>query len=141
MSIGKNEQRIQDHFEDPYHRGRCERPTHFAEARNETCGDVVAVELRIIDDVVQEVWFDGEGCQLSQAVASMLVERLEGMSTDGIRSVSVESLPTLVEMEIEPKQVPCCQVTLDAIHASLEATSDEDQDDPTFGGPDLGDEC
>lgn len=144
------QQRIEDHYEDPYHCGRCERPTHYAEANSEACStsetDVVAIELRIGGpsgeaEVIEEVWFEGQGCQLSQAVASMLAEHLEGTRTEAVAQMSLSELLSKLDIDIDPAQHACCRVALDAAQAALNSPCEEDLEGPTFGGPDLGDEC
>lgn len=144
---GKTEQqqRIQDHYQDPYHRGRCERTTHFAEAQIDACPhglvDIVAVELRVQGDVIEEVWFDGEGCELSQATASMLAETVELKSTEAVAKLDLASAMQWLQLDIPRDQQPCCQVGLTALQRALETPYDEDFHGPTFSGPDLGDEC
>lgn len=141
MTADTLQQRIQDHYEDPYHRGRCEHPTHTAEARNEQCGDVIAIELRVSGEQIEEVWFDGEGCQLSQSTASMLSERLEGKRTQEVADWSLRNALSSLKMDVDSSQIECCKVAFDAVQAALESPYEEDLDGPTFGGPDLGDEC
>lgn len=146
MSDNQNQQqRIQDHYEDPYHRGRCERTTHFAEARNAACphgsGDVVAIELRVVDDEIEEVWFDGEGCELSQAIASMLAEFAETKKTRDVAQLDLPTAMQLLQLKISKPEQHCCQASLSALQQALKIPYDEDVHGPTFSGPDLGDEC
>lgn len=148
------QQRIEDHYEDPYHCGRSERPTHYAEANSDQCAaadsdqgsDVVAMELRIAvspdePEEIEEAWFEGKGCKLSQAVASMLSERIEGMRTEVVAQMSLPEMLKTLEIDVDPKQHACCRVALGAAQAALSSPCEEDLEGPTFGGPDLGDEC
>lgn len=139
-------QRIQDHYEDPYHCGRCERTTHFGEAHNSGCpqgtsGDAVAFELRAVDGCVQELWFEGEGCETSQAVASMLAEKFESLPKDKVTQFDLEAAMELICIQVDEARRSCCKVALDAIQSALNCELDEDLHGPTFSGPDLGDEC
>ena len=134
--------RLLEYFEDPYHRGRCEHVTHYGEARNEICGDVVVVELQMDEDRVSDAWFDGEGCLTSQAVASMLVERVEGRQRLELKKLTLNSmLADLTLQHISIDQLECCRVALYALNAALDTPLDATDAGPTFGGPDLGDEC
>ena len=73
------QEHILDHYEDPYHRGSCDGATHENEDDNPLCGDVIRVQLQIDDERrVRAAWFDGDGCCISQASASMLMEKIEG---------------------------------------------------------------
>ena len=137
MTQSDDQQRILDYYEDPYHRGSCDGPTHMAEASSEACGDVVAVEIRVVGDLVEEIWFDGEGCKISQGAASIFAEHLEGQSVLDIVAMSDEQARSIVDL---PENRDCCVVGFRAIRLALEQVSDEDSL-PAFSGPDLGDEC
>lgn len=144
--MGDFQQLIEDHYEDPYHCGRCERPTHYAESTSEcrstADSDVIAIELRIDDaSEIEEAWFDGRGCKLSQAFASMMTEHVEGLRTEAVAKMSLQELLSTLKIDVDAAQQLCCNVALIALHAALEAPCDEDLEGPTFGGPDLGDEC
>ena len=84
---------ILDHYEDPYHRGHCSHATHAHQDDNPLCGDVVRMELAIDDrGTMREVFFDGDGCCISQAAASMLVERFDGRSIDEVRKFTANDM-------------------------------------------------
>ena len=78
------QEHILDHYEDPFHRGHCPHTTHAHEDDNPLCGDVVRIELDMGDNAAQiaEAYFNGDGCCISQASASMLVEHVIGKSID-----------------------------------------------------------
>ena len=65
MSLNEEEiyqEHVLDHYEDPYHRGRLDHPTHHHEDDNPLCGDVVGIDLTIDPGgVIREAWFDGGG--------------------------------------------------------------------------------
>lgn len=145
MDTSDLQQRIQDHYEDPYHRGRCDFPSHVGELQA-VCPqgghDVVAVELRIDDEgLVSEIWFDGGGCTLSQAIASMLAEKLEGQRTEDVTALSFEDAMAQINADVNTLCPSCCRVGFDAIQQAVSSDPIDSEDSPTFGGPDLGDEC
>jgi nitrogen fixation NifU-like protein len=70
---------ILDHSRHPRHFGALEGATHKAEGYNPLCGDRVTVYLRLGDDGrVADIAFEGKGCAISQASASMMAELLRG---------------------------------------------------------------
>ena len=138
------EDHVLDHYEDPYHRGPLSTATHGDEGNNPLCGDVIEVALRLSDDgKIEEAWFDGEGCVISQASASMLIEKIEGKTLDEIKSFSAEEMLQLFGPKLTPNRQKCCllswRVLQSAIHSPIDA-SDEDSDSPNFGGPSLSEE-
>jgi nitrogen fixation NifU-like protein len=70
---------IFDHNRNPRHFGKLEHASCHAEGFNPLCGDKVSVYLKFDDrDVIQDVAFDGSGCAISVATASLMTETLVG---------------------------------------------------------------
>jgi len=63
---------ILDHYRKPRHRGTLPEPTVDAHVRNPTCGDEIRLQLLLEDGVIADLRFEGEGCSISQAAASMM---------------------------------------------------------------------
>lgn len=63
---------ILEHNARPHHRGPLPSATHEASVHNALCGDQVTLRLRVEGGVIAEAWFEGEGCALSRASASLL---------------------------------------------------------------------
>jgi nitrogen fixation protein NifU and related proteins len=103
------QEHILDHYEDPYHRGHCARPTHAHEDDNPLCGDVVHIELDVAPDgKIREAWFDGDGCCISQAAASMLVEHAEGKNVEEIKRFTANDMLALFGAKLTPNRQKCC---------------------------------
>jgi nitrogen fixation NifU-like protein len=63
-------------------------PSHHAEGTNPLCGDEVAVEMRLdADDRIAEIGFQGRGCAISRASASMMTTALQGKTTAEARDL------------------------------------------------------
>jgi nitrogen fixation NifU-like protein len=72
---------ILDHSRHPRHYGVLEGANHKAEGFNPLCGDKVTVYLQLDpDNRVADIKFEGKGCAISQASASMMVDMLKGRS-------------------------------------------------------------
>jgi nitrogen fixation protein NifU and related proteins len=70
---------ILDHSRHPRHFGALNPHTHMAEGHNPLCGDRVKVFMQVdADDRIQEVSFEGRGCAISVASASLMTELLKG---------------------------------------------------------------
>jgi len=71
---------ILDHSRRPRNRGECPGATAHAEAENPSCGDEIAVHVRIgADSKVEALTFTGQGCALSQASASLMTLKVKGL--------------------------------------------------------------
>src|SRR5439155_15532154 len=73
---------ILDHSRHPRHFGALEHPTHRAEGYNPLCGDRVTVTLELKNGRVADIKFQGKGCAISQASASLMSEMLAGRTLD-----------------------------------------------------------
>ena len=71
---------ILDHYREPRNRGHIEQPDIAARGHNPLCGDEVDITMSLDEGRVVDVRFDGAGCSISQASASMLTELIEGKS-------------------------------------------------------------
>jgi nitrogen fixation NifU-like protein len=116
---------VLEHYECPYHRGQCPLATHAHEDDNPLCGDCVRIELRIDDKgQIEEAFFDGEGCCISQASASMLLEHIDGRTVEDIRRFNADDMLTLFGARLTPNRQKCCllgwRVLQTAIYSPVE---------------------
>ena len=121
------QEHILDHFDDPYHRGRCPAATHAHEDDNPLCGDTVHIDLQIDGDRVAQAWFDGDGCCISQAAASMLVEEMEGKPLDEVRQFSAEDMLKLFGARLTPNRQKCCLLCWRVLQAAIFSPVAKDQ--------------
>ena len=72
------QQVILDHNKKPRNFRKLENANHSAEGVNPLCGDHLMVYLRVEDDAVSEISFEGSGCAISKAAASMMTQAVKG---------------------------------------------------------------
>jgi nitrogen fixation NifU-like protein len=72
------QQVILDHNKKPRNFRKLETANHFAEGFNPLCGDQLTVYLNLQGDALQEITFEGSGCAISKAAASMMTQALKG---------------------------------------------------------------
>jgi len=78
---------ILDHSRQPRNFGPPEEANRAAHGDNPLCGDRVTVYLRLDHGVVQDVGFEGRGCAISMASASLMTEAVKGKTTDEARAI------------------------------------------------------
>jgi nitrogen fixation NifU-like protein len=76
------QQMILDHGKRPRNFGEIEGADRSAEGHNPLCGDECRVHLTIDDDRIEKVSFDGQGCAISTASASLMTEAVKGLSLE-----------------------------------------------------------
>lgn len=118
------QEHVLDHYEDPFHRGALESATHAHEDKNPLCGDVVRIELRLDEDgKIEDLYFTGEGCVISQASTSMLLEEMAGKTVDDLKRFSAADMLTLYGPRLTPNRQKCCllswKVLQSAVHSPV----------------------
>jgi len=71
---------ILDHNRSPHNFGALDEATHHAVGHNPLCGDRITIYITLRDGIVEEVTFDGVGCAISKASASMMTDAVTGKS-------------------------------------------------------------
>jgi nitrogen fixation NifU-like protein len=74
------QQVILDHNRKPRNFRRVSQPTRRAEGHNPLCGDHVSVEVKVEDGTIRDIAFQGSGCAISKAAASMMTGSLQGQT-------------------------------------------------------------
>lgn len=72
---------IMDHYKNPRNRGVIEDGV-TVDLNNPTCGDSLRLQLQVEDGIVKDAKFEGEGCSISLASASMMTQIVKGKSVD-----------------------------------------------------------
>lgn len=78
---------ILDHHKRPRNRGALDDATASADGHNPLCGDTVTVYIKTTGSIVDEVRFEGSGCAISTASASMMTEALQGKTIDEVEAL------------------------------------------------------
>src|SRR5487761_1664916 len=78
---------ILDYYKNPRNRGVIDSPQATARDSNPLCGDIVEMQLRFSEGKVSDIKFNGDGCAISQASASMLTELVMGKPIDEVRKI------------------------------------------------------
>ncbi|HZM98946.1 MAG TPA: SUF system NifU family Fe-S cluster assembly protein [Pyrinomonadaceae bacterium] len=76
------QQVILDHNKKPRNFRKLETANHYAEGYNPLCGDHLTVYMNLEDDCVTDVGFEGSGCAISKASASMMTQAVKGKSKE-----------------------------------------------------------
>jgi nitrogen fixation NifU-like protein len=78
---------ILDHYAHPRNRGKLEGADIAVEGVNPSCGDEISLYARVRDGRLEEVRFEGRGCSISQASASMMTEAVRGRTVEAARQL------------------------------------------------------
>jgi len=136
---------ILDHARSPRHFGKLDGVSHQAEGINPLCGDKLHLYLKIdADKTISAVNFEGSGCAISVASASLLTETVNGLSTEramdyyanvvdlltGVDATNSETrldlgkLKALEGVREFPSRVKCATLAWHALHSAINNSND-----------------
>ncbi len=120
---------ILDHYKNPRNFGRLEDADISHEEYNPLCGDMVGMDFRVREGVIEDVRFHGRGCAISQASASLLSERLQGMSLEDARALSKEDVLDELGIQISPARLKCALLSLKVLKVGAYGLAGDEEDE------------
>jgi nitrogen fixation NifU-like protein len=100
---------ILEHYRTPHNNGVLEpHDLHFADS-NPTCGDEMSMTVQLDESKnrVADVAFTGRGCAISQASASIMTDRLRGLTLDELRAIEPRTVVGDLGVPIGPARLKC----------------------------------
>ncbi len=107
---------ILDHYENPRHYGRLEEATMVQKGGNPGCGDVVSFYLKVDGDGrITGISFEGEGCTISMAAASMAAELFAGRTLAEVEAAPTDRILDLIGREIAATRLKCAMLGFNTV--------------------------
>ncbi len=110
-----NSEILLDHYRNPHHHGQIENPSAKQLEYNPVCGDTIQITVRIENDRITDIKFIGRGCSVSQGAASMLTERVLGLSLEEVKKISQEDLLEMLGINLGPSREKCALLSLNTV--------------------------
>ncbi len=108
---------IIDHYQNPRNYGTLEHPDISYEDSNPVCGDEIRMDLQIRDGRVTDARFNGHGCSISQASASMLTEEIIGKTLEEVKQIDKQYLLDMLGIPLGPVRLKCALLSLKVLKA------------------------
>ncbi len=118
MQLYKEE--LLDHYRFPRHKGKLANPDFTSGQHNPSCGDQVSFEAKITNGIITEVAFEGAGCVISQATASMLAELVKDKPIQFVLDLTPSHITALIGMDLGPTRLKCALLSLYALQEGLQ---------------------
>lgn len=111
---------LMDHYKNPRNRGTVSMPDFSSEQLNPSCGDQICMAGTVHENHITQVMFEGYGCVISQATASMLTVYALGSSLDMLLTVDSSAVQKLIGMELGPTRLKCALLPLQALQQGIQ---------------------
>jgi nitrogen fixation NifU-like protein len=108
-----------DHYKYPHNKGLVTNPDCQATIFNPLCGDQVTLQAFFDNDIIQACHFDGKGCVISLAAASLLAKAVEGMKLQTVLALQKDFMLDLVKLELGPTRLRCALLALEALQKGI----------------------
>jgi len=118
--------KVMDHFMNPRNVGKIDLANGVGEVGNTVCGDVMHIEIKVTDDIIEDIKFNTFGCAAAIATSSMVTEMVKGKSLSEAEKVTnravAESLDGLPEVKLH-----CSNLAADALHEAIKDYMDKQE--------------
>ncbi len=110
---------ILDHYRNPRNKKALLDFDLKGDGLNASCGDKVTFFVKLGDNKVAEVGFEGDGCAISQASTSMFTEKIKGMSKEELKLLSPGDIYDMLGIKISPGRTKCALLPYEALNCGL----------------------
>lgn len=141
---------IKEHSQSPKNRGKLTDPDGEMELFNPSCGDLIQIQYHLKEDRIEEIVFDGQGCAISLASASLMTDLMQGKTVgealglinlfseliQGNKSAESEVLGDAVFLEGVakfPTRIRCANLSWSALEQALEEFKESQGDESKDG--------
>ena len=110
-----------EHYESPRFREAHPEADIVLQGTNPGCGDIITVYLNVGEgDVAQEIWFEGEGCIISQGAVSILLEMVQGKSLADIKAIDYNAMVEKLGKNVVLTRTRCATLGLKTLQEAIQ---------------------
>lgn len=108
-----------DHYHHPHNQGLMDDADAQSSLMNSTCGDRIKMTLKIQGNTIEKVTFEGKGCVISVASASLLTDHVQNMSVEKAMELTGDDLVELLGTPLSHTRLKCALLPLDALKQAI----------------------
>jgi nitrogen fixation NifU-like protein len=113
------QEKLLDHYHDPKNYGKLDDFKAQALMENRSCGDAIEMFIDVEKNTIINISFQGEGCSVAIATASMLTEFVKGKELDEVLKITMDDVLDLLGIELTLSRLRCAGVALDSLKKAV----------------------
>lgn len=110
---------LMDHYRNPRNREKLDNPDFSTKQLNPSCGDSISMQGNVEDGVLSKLAFEGKGCVVNLATASILTEYCIGKTLDDLLVIDKDELSDIIGMQLGVTRIKCALLPLVAIKEGI----------------------
>ncbi len=111
-------QKVMDHFMNPRNVGKIDLADGVGEVGNPVCGDIMHIEIKVEDGIIEDVKFQTFGCAAAIATSSMVTEMVKGKTLKEAERVTNQAVAEALD-GLPPVKMHCSNLAADALHEAI----------------------
>lgn len=113
------QENILDHYKHPHNRRYMEDADVKEKGHNASCGDDLVLYLKWERETLKDISFEGFGCAISQSGASMLTDKVKGMTREDIAKLPKKTMYELYGVEIGAQREKCAMLSYSTLMQAI----------------------
>jgi len=110
---------ILDHYHYPRNQGKISKPDQRVLVNNPLCGDRIEMMVNFKKNKIKEIKFQGEGCVISKASASLLSDYVRGKSKQELKKLDSKFIIKMLGIDLGVNRIKCAVLPLEALQKML----------------------
>lgn len=111
--------KVMDHFMNPRNVGAIEQADGIGEVGNPVCGDIMHIEIKVNDNIIEDIKFKTFGCAAAIATSSMVTELVKGKTLEEAEQVTNRLVAEALD-GLPPQKMHCSNLAADALHQAIQ---------------------
>jgi len=112
-------EKLLDHYNNPRNYGTLVDADAKIKLENISCGDSIEMQVRLKDGKLKDVKFQGEGCAVAIASASILTEYAKGKKLADILEIDLDKLQELLGIQLTLSRIKCANLSLETLKKGI----------------------
>ncbi len=113
------QEELLDHYRYPRNYGVIPNADIASISVNPSCGDAISLSALIVEGIITKIFFQGQGCVISQSSASMLTVACLNQPLEELEALSKSDIISMIGITLGPTRLRCALLALEALHEGL----------------------